>query len=295
MNVSTRIEASLHKNNKFPHRVVWRNLAALMFVGFLLHIVVAEIFGGGLGRGYEEDERGYVSLAATHVAQGLGFTGNSGRPTTYRAPGLPLLVALPISLIGPNIIGIRIFMCFVESLLIPAFYLLIRSVSGSAKLASIGSLIAILFPTWIIPSGAVLTDILAAILVTLMAWMLIEGHRRQSLLWIVGGGLLWGAATLTRPGSLSYAAGIVLWLLVVMPGWKRRLAAVAAALISFASLLAPWSLRNTYVHGTFVLTSTQGAKCCTARTIRTLQVFLRTIMAIFMSGTREAVSERGGT
>jgi 4-amino-4-deoxy-L-arabinose transferase-like glycosyltransferase len=257
MNVSTKIEASLHKNNKFPHRVVWRNLAALMFVGFLLRIVVAETFGGGLSRDYEGDEGGYVTLA-THVAQGLGFTGNSGRPTSYRAPGLPLLVALPISLIGPNIIGIRIFMCLIESLLIPACYLLGQSVSGSRRLGLVAGTVAVLFPTWIIPSGAVLTDIPAAILVTLMAWMLIEGHRRNSLLWIIGAGIVWGAATLTRAGSLIYAPAIVLWLWLMMVGWKRRLAAVGAVTIPFVCMLAPWSIRNTYVQGRFVPLSTQG-------------------------------------
>jgi 4-amino-4-deoxy-L-arabinose transferase-like glycosyltransferase len=104
----------------------------------------------------------------------------------------------------------------------------------------------------------VLTDIPAAILVTLMVWMLIEGSRRNSLSWIVAAGIVWGAATLTRAGCLIYAPAIVLWLLLMMPDWKRRMAAVAAATIAFVCILAPWSIRNTYVHGRFVPLSTQG-------------------------------------
>jgi len=167
-------------------------------------------------------------------------------------------VTIPVSLVGPNVIGIRIFMCLIESLLVPAFYLLVRSVTGSAKLSLIGGAIAIVFPTWVIPSGAVMTDIPAAILIVLMTWMLIEGHRHQYLSWIVGDGLLWGVATLTRAGTLMYAPAIILWLLLAMPSWKMRLTAVVAVTIPFALVLAPWAIRNTSVHGKFVPLSTQG-------------------------------------
>lgn len=244
-------------DEKLSSRAIIHNLTLLLLIGFVLRMVVAQTFLGGLNRGYQGDEGGYLSLA-THIAQGLGFTGNSGAVTSYRVPGLPLLLAIPIGLLGPNIIAIRIFMCFVESLLIPACYLLVRSVTGSAKLGLIASTIAIFFPSWIIPSGAVLTDIPAAILVTLMVWMLIEGNRRQSLLWIVGAGLFWGTATLTRAVSLIDGPAIVLWLLLITPGWKSRLAAVAAVTIPFACVLAPWSIRNAYLHSRFVLISTQG-------------------------------------
>jgi 4-amino-4-deoxy-L-arabinose transferase-like glycosyltransferase len=260
MNVKTEIErigVFLREDEQRSSKKILLALTLLTFVGFIVRLLVAQILLGGLNRDYEGDEGGYVRLAV-HIAEGLGFTNSSGIPTSYRAPGLPLLLAVPISLMGSSITGIRIFMCFVESLLIPSCYLLVRSATGSPRLGFIISTIAIFFPSWIIPSGAVLTDIPAAIMVILMAWMLIEGHRRQSLLWIVGAGLVWGSATATRAGSLSYAPGIVLWLLLTMPGWKMRLAAVVAVTLPFACILAPWSIRNTFVHGRFVPISTQG-------------------------------------
>src|SRR5437870_5368342 len=112
------------------------SLTLLTMFGFALRLAVAQILLGGLDRDYQGDEGGYVSLAV-HLVDGLGFTDNSGTPTSYRVPGLPLLLAIPISLTGPNIIAIRIFMCFVESLLVPAFYLLIQSSTGSPKTALI--------------------------------------------------------------------------------------------------------------------------------------------------------------
>ena len=66
-----------------------------------------------------------------------------------------------------------------------------------------------------------------------------------------------GAATVTRAGSLVYGAAIMLWLSIVMPDWKRCLASIVAVTIPFALVLAPWSIRNTRVHGKFVPLSTQ--------------------------------------
>jgi 4-amino-4-deoxy-L-arabinose transferase-like glycosyltransferase len=130
--------------------------------------------------------------------------------------------------------------------------------TDSQKGGWIAATIAVVFPTWVLYSSLVESDIPAAVLVTLMTWMLLEGYRRQSLLWIAGAGIFWGAATLVRAVSLVYAPGIVLWLLLIMPGWKRRLATVVDAIVPFACILAPWAMRNIHVHGTFVLISTQG-------------------------------------
>ena len=195
MNVRTeteRVGVLLRKDKKFSSKRILLELTLLTFAGFVVHILVAAILLGGLSRAYEGDESDYVYLA-THIVQGSGFTDNSGHPTSGHTPGLPLLLTIPIWLVGPNITAIRIFMCLIESLLIPTCYLLARSLTGSARLGLLAAVIAIFFPSWIIPSGAVLTDIPAAILVTLMAWMLIEGHRRQSVLWVVGAGFVWGA------------------------------------------------------------------------------------------------------
>lgn len=241
---------------ELPLRVVIGRLTLLFVIGFVLRLVAAQWLLGGLDRGFVGDEGNYASLAK-HITDGIGFTDNSGKLTSYRTPGLPLLVSVPTGLLGPNIIGIRIFMCFIEALLVPAFYLLLESVTGSAQLAFVAGAMAIFFPSWIIPSGAVMGDIPAAILVTLLAWMLIESYRRQSLLWIAGAGVLWGAATITRAGSITYAPAIILWLLIIVPGWKKRLGAVVALIVPFVCILTPWSIRNTYVHGKFVPISTQ--------------------------------------
>src|SRR5262245_49143115 len=90
------LQAFSHRNKGWPPQVVCRSLVALIFVGFFLRIVAWEIFGDGLNSGYRDDEIGYVALA-THLTEGLGFTDHLGNPTSGRVPGLPLLVAIPVS------------------------------------------------------------------------------------------------------------------------------------------------------------------------------------------------------
>src|SRR5262245_17902797 len=142
------LQAFSHRNKGWPPQVVC-SLVALIFVGFFLRIVAWEIFGGGLNSEYRDDEIGYVILA-THLAEGLGFTDHLGNPTSSRVPGLPLLVAIPVSLIGSNVIAIRIFMCLIGSLLVPACYLLAHSVTDSHRMGLIAAAIAVAFPTWVI-------------------------------------------------------------------------------------------------------------------------------------------------
>ena len=238
-------------------RRVGQSLALLFLLGFAVRLVVAHLLLGGLGRTFDGDESAYAGMAL-RLIEGMGFVDNRGNSTSILGPAVPLLVAIPTALLGPQIAGIRVFMCLIEALLVPGCYLLARSVGGSRKVGLTTATIAVIFPTWIVPSGAVMTDMPAAVLIALLVWLLVEGLRRESLLWIAGSGFVWGVAILTRAVSLSYAPAIILWLLLVMPDLKMRFAATGTIMISAALVVAPWSIRNTYVHGTFVLTSTQG-------------------------------------
>src|SRR5262245_2682306 len=152
-NVTERL-GTLSRQGEFFRREILIELILLTVIGAVVRILVAHVFLGGLGRGYEGDEGGYMTLAL-RIAEGLGFTNKSGAPTSYVGPGLPLLLLVPIGLHGAGMVGIRLFLCLMESLLVPACYLLGRSVSDSRRIGLIASAIAVCFPTWIIPSGEI--------------------------------------------------------------------------------------------------------------------------------------------
>jgi 4-amino-4-deoxy-L-arabinose transferase-like glycosyltransferase len=240
-------------------RVLYRRVCLftlLLAVGFICRILAAELFLGGLNREYEGDEGAYIGLALS-LAEGRGYVDQQGNATSYRVPGLPLLVTAIVSIIGSNVTAIRLFMCFIGSLLILACYSLGHSASNSQAIGWVAAAVAVFFPTWIVASGFIHTEVVAAILNALVVWSLVKGYREQKLSWFVISGLLWGLATLTRPVALSYGPGIALWLLMVMPNWKKRFVTISVVMIAMACVLAPWFFRNGQVQGRLILTSTQ--------------------------------------
>ena len=237
-----RFKAFSHGDLALYQGTVRRNLAVLMLLGFVLRLVAAQGLSGGLTKEYEGDEVGYVTLAG-HLVHDWTFTDYHGFPTAYRTPGLPLLLALPVGIAGTAPLLLRMFMCLVGSLLIPACYLLARSATGSAKMAWTSAALAVVFPAWVILSSSVGSDIPSAVLIAVMAWLLIEG-RQRSLVWMVGAGIVWGAATLIRPVSLVYAPGIILWVLIALPQGKSRLATLMAVMVPYVCLLTPWTIQK---------------------------------------------------
>ena len=57
----------------------------------------------------------------------------------------------------------------------------------------------------------------------------IQGHRRHSLLWIIGAGIFPGDRNVGAPALAQAACSSDnLWLSLVMPSWKSRLVAIVA-------------------------------------------------------------------
>jgi hypothetical protein len=102
-----------------------------------------------------------------------------------------------------------------------------------------------------------LTDVPAAVLIALTVSLLLQWWRQRSLLYVAAAGVGWASATLVRPGTLSYAVALTVWLLLVEQSGRDRLISAGTFLLAFAIILIPWTIRNMYAHGRFVLISTQ--------------------------------------
>ena len=229
-----------------------------MVAGFALRLIGTEVMADGLNRPYANDEVSYASLA-TSLAEGRGYVNEDGTPHSYRPPGVPLLVSLAFRITEPRILAARVFMCALGTLLIPVCYLLGASLGG-ARVGLVSAVVAAVFPHWVYFSGQVLTDLTAATLVGLAAWMLIEGWRRESLPWFAAAGIAWGLGALTRPSCLAFGPAIVLWVLVVMPNWRRSLLAAIVTCCALAAVTAPWAVRNALVLDRFALASSLGGR-----------------------------------
>lgn len=81
-----------------------------------------------------------------------------------------------------------------------------------------------------------------------LALLCLALHRRNRLLMLVGG-LVTGAASLTRPIGLVLAIALAIALLVQERSPRRAAVLGAPAVLGLALLLAPWIARNALVHG----------------------------------------------
>jgi 4-amino-4-deoxy-L-arabinose transferase-like glycosyltransferase len=231
-------------------------LAAIFLVAVALRLGAAQWAGGGLDRGPAGDEPDYV-VRAMSLVEGHGIADEHGRPSSLRMPGVPIVLALIFSIAGRDILWARILMCVVGALLVFICYLLGRSLAGR-RAGLICAVAAAVFPNWVWYSSDLLTDMWSAILTGLAVWSLIVGWRKNSLPWFALAGFVAGVGVLFRATGLALLPGIVLWTLLVMPGWRRRLGASMLVCAAAVAVIAPWAVRNTIVQGEFVPVSTQG-------------------------------------
>jgi len=231
-------------------------LTVVFLVAVAVRLAAAQWAAGGLDRALAGDEPDYV-IRALNLVEGRGLVDAHGIASSIRPPGLPMVLALFFSLAGPSIVWARVFMCVLGALLVPVCFLLGRTLAGR-RAGMACALGATVFPNWVWYSGDLLADLLSATTTALLAWALVGGWRRNSLRWFALSGFIGGAGVLFRSTGAAFVPGVVLWIFLVVPGWRRRFAASVLVCAGLACVLAPWTIRNTLVQGEFVLISTQG-------------------------------------
>lgn len=130
-----------------------------------------------------------------------------------------------------------------------------RTAGGAAAVAA--AFVAALYPPLVWVGAYALSESLYSLL-AFSAALLIDracagrGSRRAGWL-ALAGGLVTGAAVLTRPASLLFVTLIGAWLIV-----RRRPGVLLAVALGAALVVAPWTVRNELVYGRFVLVASEG-------------------------------------
>lgn len=216
--------------------------------------VVSRLIVTSVGSGRFEDPDNYLPLARSIVAgDGLMLR---GRPTAYRPPLYPLLLA-PIVAIGGDRLPAAVAALHV--LLGTATAGLTFQAAGrlglSTTRAVIAGLIVACDPVLVWQARFVMTETLAAFLLIASLAVLARGVRWSSG---AGGGLL-GLAALCRPSALPGAGLTALAALLFMPGGRReRIVRCVGITVGVGLTLAPWVARNAWWMGEPVWTTTHG-------------------------------------
>jgi 4-amino-4-deoxy-L-arabinose transferase-like glycosyltransferase len=205
--------------------------------------------------------------AYASISRWLFETGRYGSPSMSSAsdwsPGAPLLFAAVYLLIGnadPE--AARIFVALLGTAMVLCVFLLGLRLSGLAA-GLLAALLVATYPTYIENNGQLLSEPVAAFLLTagLLAFLW-AAERRRVAAWLLPG-TLFGALILTRPEyqaiTLVFAA-FAAWRVFTDRTWRLAIASAAVLLLGAALVVGPWTVRNYVVLDELVPVTTGGQK-----------------------------------
>jgi 4-amino-4-deoxy-L-arabinose transferase-like glycosyltransferase len=204
------------------------------------------------------DEQHYATLAA-NVLGGDGFAWGPGQPTSMRPPLYPFFVALVWRVWGSESLqAIRGVQILLSLLTVAGVYVLgLRLFNRHAGVAA--ACILCLYPSFLFAGVLLLTEVLFAFLLVMLALLYHGLLRRPTAATAAGVGVTLGLAALTR--SVLWPFPVVLAPLLclsVRTTMTRRLALGACFAVGYLCIVMPWAARNIRLQHTFTVVDTMG-------------------------------------
>jgi 4-amino-4-deoxy-L-arabinose transferase-like glycosyltransferase len=228
----------------------------------LSFLLVAVLVRGGvlLARSHRlsADPDGYQALARNLVEHGVLGTGE--RPTAYRPPLYPLVVAACVA--APwKIEAATAVLHLVLGVATAWLTVDLGGRWGLGRFAFLAGGLVVCDPILLNQSTLVMTETLATFLaVTTLSLTsaTAEATGRQRLVFAALAGISFAVAALCRPTflvALPFAAGGVGY---VLSRWRERLQTIAAMCLAASIVLLPWAVRNWLDFGKPIVTTTHG-------------------------------------
>ncbi|MDX6601057.1 MAG: hypothetical protein QOF13_259 [Solirubrobacterales bacterium] len=185
------------------------------------------------------------------------------QPASSYAPGLPWFVAGVYWVTGGAHLTLAlVLLALLSAAAIPMTFVLGKRMAGPVA-GLVGATVLAAYPALLEYQGMLLTEPLAAFLLSAgLVTFLWATERRSTWAWL-GSGALFGSLALVRPEYLAIAVLLPLaWLArEAIRGRLRQAGAMAAiSLLGTAVVLAPWTIRNEIVLDRTVPISTGGGK-----------------------------------
>ncbi len=223
-----------------------RSIAGLVFL-LTLGLALRIIWVGLVPNKQVADFKMYDDMAASFY-RGHGYVDAIGRPSAFKPPGYPLLLALMYHVVGESPFAAKVVQANMSVLLCLLVFLLTRRLFGERR-AFIALVLCLFHPTFIFSVTLLGTEIPFACLVTCAVLLLAlrpEGAHLPSRD-VALAGLAFGAAGLMRPMALLSPIALLFWLVVDWRGFKESLRILIVFGMALALPILPWTVRN-YVH-----------------------------------------------
>jgi MYXO-CTERM domain-containing protein len=203
--------------------------------------------------------------AAVSLAQGQGYPEVRGRPTAFRPPAYPYLLAATYELAGvtradePRRVEAARDLGVVLSMLIVVLTGVVAGQLWGRRVSLLAMAGAAVYIPLILVGAAVMSEPLFAVFM-LAALAAALQHRRSAhgWRWVLLAGLFAGLSVLTRANALVLLLPLALAVWTVRPRFSPRALVAPAVLVVVALLVvSPWTIRNATVFHRFIPVSTQ--------------------------------------
>lgn len=206
-----------------------------------------------------DDEKEYDAIAMNLVE--LHEYSVRGVTTSIRPPLYPFFLAGCYELFGVHSFGaVRLIQALMGLATTVVVYRLGMSLYGR-RVALLAAAWVCFYPALLGAGNFILTESLFTLLLAMSIWSLRSAIERDSLWLFAVTGLVIGLGALTR-SVLWLLPPVLAMALMFLSGTSapRRVAAIASMLLAFTATLAPWSIRNSRLHETFVLVDVMGGR-----------------------------------
>ena len=202
------------------------------------------------------DARWYL-VRATEMAQGMGYQ-EAGHPTAFWPVGYPAVIAAALAIGGPTLLGPLVVNLVAAAATLGLIVGLARLLGAGERAARIAALLYAVYPAHVAYTGQLAPETVSTA-VSMAAFLLLIAGRHRSW-WLIGSGLLFGAATLMRAQMLLFPVGAVVVMMLAYRDlrWRGALRAVLLVHVAMAAVVLPWSIRNYRQLGSVVPVSTNG-------------------------------------
>lgn len=203
------------------------------------------------------DQDRYLPFAKSLWA-GEGFTWN-GRPTAYRPPLYPLILAPLVGVFGETG-GFRISLVLMQASLGAATTWLViniaRKIATSSEMARMSGLLAGFLtaadPVLLSQASLPMTETLAAFLLAVSLFFVVKDLS-------IPAGISFGLSALCRPSLMACASLVVLGLICFSySNLRQGIKTASIMVVSLLVVILPWGIRNYFAIGWPVFTTTHG-------------------------------------
>ena len=210
------------------------------------------------------DRDAYLAIAE-NLAAGRGYSSVPGKPTAYRPPSYPLILAPAVAVARPEA-GVAAVNLLAGLLAVWITFCLSRRL-GLGRSAYMAAAVVAVDPLLVQYAAQPMTEVLAAALVAAFVWSAVRVPRNQDrepgIAWrSILTGVLFGVAALCRPALWLAGGLLVIWSGLLWLRGRRDNAGTWPAGICCALgvvfVVSPWVVRNWSVFGRPILTTTHG-------------------------------------